>query len=197
MPVVRLHGLRSALVSDVVLHVAGILKSQFLAGDFVHDPLTVVVAETSAQLVVVHLGLVLAGSPQLGDLLRLEDAELVAVSRPLDHVLLVGQQEEFQQELPQLDGPSACWNCGCVCVCVCVCVHVCVCVCVRACVCVCECRNKDRETLSNQPTNQQMQLPATETPTGVSSRLVPIGFSSQLSQVWKKSFFFPRLRKTL
>lgn len=96
MSVVRLHRLRSALVSDVVLHVAGVLKSQFLAGDLVHDSLAVVVAEPAAQLVIVHLGLVLAGSPQLGDLLGLENAKFVAVAGPLDHVLLVWKQEEFE-----------------------------------------------------------------------------------------------------
>ena len=77
-----------------MVDVTGVLEGELLALHLVHDALVVVVAKAAAQLVVVHARLVLPGSPQLGNVLRKEDAELVAVARPVDHVLLVGREEQ-------------------------------------------------------------------------------------------------------
>ncbi len=96
--------------TNIILNIAGVLKSQLLSLDFIHDPLAVVIAKSPAKLVVVHTRLVLASAPELGDLLGLEDAELVPVARPVDHVLLVGGEEEVEKKLPELDGPTTSWD---------------------------------------------------------------------------------------
>lgn len=95
-----------------MLHVTRVLEGELLPGYLVHDALAVVVAQASAQLVVVHPGLVLACAPVPGNLLRLQDAEFVAVAGPLDHVLLVRGEQQVEQELPQLDGPTADGDCA-------------------------------------------------------------------------------------
>lgn len=81
---------------NVILYIAGVLEGELLPLNLVHDALAVVITETAAQLVVVHTRLVLPRTPQLGNLLRLEDAKLVAVARarPVNQVLLVGREEE-------------------------------------------------------------------------------------------------------
>lgn len=95
-----------------MLHVARVLEGELLPRHLVHDALAVVVAQATAELVVVHPRLVLARAPVPGNLLRLQDAELVAVAGPLDHVLLVRREEEVEQELPQLDGSTANGDCA-------------------------------------------------------------------------------------
>ena len=94
-----------------MLDVTGVLKSELLAGDLVHDSLAVVISQTPTKLVVVHARLVLAGTPQLGDVLGGEDAELITVACPLDHVLLVWGEEKIQEELPELNRSTTCWDC--------------------------------------------------------------------------------------
>ena len=64
----------------------------------------VVVAQGSAQLVVVHVGLVLAQPPELGHLLGLEQLELAVVGRPADEMLVALVEQQLQQELPECDG---------------------------------------------------------------------------------------------
>ena len=96
---------------QVVWNITRILERQFLPRNFVHNSLRVIVAQTTRQLVIVHAWLVLAGTPQLGYLLREQDAELVPVSGPVNEVVLVGRDEEIQQKLPQLDGSSSSRNC--------------------------------------------------------------------------------------
>src|SRR4029434_7636184 len=66
--------------------------------------LVVVVAQRAAELVVVHVGLVLAEPPQLGHLLRPEQLELAVVGGPADQVLVALVQQQLKQELPQGDG---------------------------------------------------------------------------------------------
>ena len=66
--------------------------------------LVVVVAQGSAQLVIVHVGLVLAQPPQLGHFLWLEQLELAVVGRPADEVLVALVEQKLQQELPECDG---------------------------------------------------------------------------------------------
>lgn len=73
-----------------LLNVTCVLERELLARHFVHNPLAVVIAEPTAQFIVIHSRLVLAGAPELGDLLREDDPELVASACPLYHVLLVG-----------------------------------------------------------------------------------------------------------
>jgi hypothetical protein len=73
----------------------------------VNDLLVVVVTQTSAQLLVVHLGLVLAHSPQSGHLVRVGQFELPPVTRPGDTVLAALVRQQLEQELPQLDRPAA------------------------------------------------------------------------------------------
>ena len=73
----------------------------------VDDVLVVVVPQAPGQLLVVHLGLVLAQAPSPRHLVRVAQLELPAVAGPRYELLarLVGQQ--LQQELPQLDRARA------------------------------------------------------------------------------------------
>ena len=89
---------------EQVLQVADEAVDVALAGRLVDDVFVVVVAETATEFLVVHLGLVLADAPTARHLVRVGEFELPAVAGPRDKVLatLVGQQ--FQKELPQLDG---------------------------------------------------------------------------------------------
>lgn len=70
--------------------------------------LVVVVAEAARQLLVVHLGLVLADAPASGHLVRVGQLELPTVAGPGDERLAGFVRQELQQELPQLDGARAC-----------------------------------------------------------------------------------------
>lgn len=64
----------------------------------------IVVAQGSAQLVIVHVGLVLAQPPELGHLLGLEQLELAIVGCPADEILVALVKKQLQQELPECDG---------------------------------------------------------------------------------------------
>lgn len=66
--------------------------------------LVVVVAQGSAQFVVVHVGLILAQPPEFGNLLRLEQLELAVVRRPADEMFVTLVQQQLQKELPKCDG---------------------------------------------------------------------------------------------
>ena len=128
-----------ALGVHVLLDITGVLECELLPRDLVHDAFGVVVAQPATQLVVVHLWLVLARPPELGYALWLLYLELVALASPGDELFLVWHEQQVQEELPELDGAPACWDCVCVCV-ICMCVYLCVCVlyvCVFICVCVC------------------------------------------------------------
>ena len=74
--------------------------------------LVVVVAQGAAQLVVVHVGLVLAQPPQLGHLLGAEQLELPVRRRPADELLVALVQKQLQEELPQGDGAVHAWRRG-------------------------------------------------------------------------------------
>lgn len=95
-------------VPEQVLEVADEPVDVPLARRLVYDVLVVVVAQAAAELLVVHLGLVLADAPASGNLVRVGELELPAVPCPRDEPLagLVGQQ--LEEELPQLDGTAAC-----------------------------------------------------------------------------------------
>lgn len=75
-----------------------------LIEDYRRAYLVIVVSECPAQFVIVHIGLVLAGSPQPGHLLSLQQFELPFVIGPADELLIVGIQQKLKQELPQGDG---------------------------------------------------------------------------------------------
>lgn len=72
--------------------------------------LVVIVSQGSAQLVVVHVCLVLAEAPQLGHFFRLEELELAVVGRPADEVLMFLVQQQVQEELPQRDCTLHTWR---------------------------------------------------------------------------------------
>jgi len=74
----------------------------------VDDVLVVVVAQAAAQLLVVHLGFVLARAPAPCDLVRVTEAELPLVAGPRDVVLTRRVEQKLQQKLPQLDWTAAC-----------------------------------------------------------------------------------------
>ena len=78
------------------------------SGGLLDDVLVVVVAQAAAQLLVVHLGFLLARAPAPSDLVRVAEPELPAVAGPRDDVLAGGVRQLLQQELPQLDRTAAC-----------------------------------------------------------------------------------------
>ena len=94
------HGLE---VTDKPVHVS-------LPGHLVDDVLVVVVAETPAQFLVVHLGLVLPRAPPAGHLLGVDQFELPLAAGPGDAVLAVAIRQQLEEKLPQLDGARACWG---------------------------------------------------------------------------------------
>lgn len=74
-----------------------------LAVHFGHDVLVVVVAQGSAQLVVVHVGFALAFAPAPCHLVWVRHLELSVGSFPGDAAGVGAVGQELQQELPQLD----------------------------------------------------------------------------------------------
>lgn len=90
-------------VAQKVLEVADETVDIPLSRRLVDDVLIVVVAQTAAQLLVVHLRFVLANAPSLGHLIRVGQFELPTVSRPGDEMLTRLVRQLFQEKLPQLD----------------------------------------------------------------------------------------------
>lgn len=88
------HGLQ---VTHKSVHVA-------FAWHFMNDVLVIVVPKASAQLLIIHLWLVFAGTPPTGHLFWINKLELPLSTSPSNAVLTVPVSEKFQQELPQLDG---------------------------------------------------------------------------------------------
>ena len=74
-------------VSDDRRHVADEAVDVSTSGRLVDDILVIVITQASAQLLVVHLGLVLSGAPAPGDLVRVTEAEFPVVAGPRDVVL--------------------------------------------------------------------------------------------------------------
>lgn len=69
-----------------------------------YNVLVVVIAETTAQLLVVHFRLVLTNSPTTGHLVRIRQLEFPAIAGPRDEALARFVRKEFQQKLPELNG---------------------------------------------------------------------------------------------
>ena len=78
---------------NVLLNIAGVLEGEFLPGHLIHDAFAVVVAKTATQFVIVHAWLVLACTPQVSYVLRSLDLKLVAVSCPMNE-MMIGRREE-------------------------------------------------------------------------------------------------------
>lgn len=66
--------------------------------------------EGSAELLVIHSGLVLALAPLLSDQLRLVEFELALLSHPGNAVSGVLVCQQLEQELPQLDLTVVAWE---------------------------------------------------------------------------------------
>lgn len=81
-----------------------------LAMDLGHDVLVIVVAEGTAELVVVHVRLALPFPPAPGHLVWVRHLELPIGPLPGDAVGVGAVRQELQEELPQLDLPTA-WVC--------------------------------------------------------------------------------------
>ena len=71
---------------------------------FVDDLLVVVVADGTAELVVVHAGFTFANAPQHGNCLRVEQLELPVAAHPGNDVTVLLVLQQLQQKLPQLNG---------------------------------------------------------------------------------------------
>lgn len=69
---------------------------------FGHYVLVVVVAERSAELVVVHVRLALALAPLASNLVRVDELELAVRALPVNDGCVARVGQEFEQELPQL-----------------------------------------------------------------------------------------------
>ena len=94
--------------AEKAVHVADEAVDVSLAGRLVDDVLVIVVTHAAAELLVVHLRFVLSLAPASSDLVRVCHAELPAVAGPRDYVPVGSVEQEFQQELPQLDRTAAC-----------------------------------------------------------------------------------------
>lgn len=68
----------------------GVVES--LPGDFDHEPFVVVVAKSSAQLLVGHQRSVFVLTPEARHLVRVEDSELPLAPRPGNYVALLSIQ---------------------------------------------------------------------------------------------------------
>lgn len=86
------------------LRVRDKLVHKLLTIHFFNDVLYIVVSQGSAELVVIHIRLVLANAPETRHLLGLQKLELAIVRRPADHVLILRLLKELKKELPQSDG---------------------------------------------------------------------------------------------
>lgn len=95
-------------VTDDGWHVADEAIDISTSGRFVDNVFVVVVAQTATQLLVVHLGLVLAHTPASRHLVGVAKTELPIAARPRDVVLARRVQQQLQQKLPQLDWTAAC-----------------------------------------------------------------------------------------
>ena len=96
----RLHGLGQPGEVELV--------SVSLAVHLGHDVLVIVVAQGSAQFVVVHVGLGLALPPAAGHLVRVHQLELAVGALPRDAARVGRVRQQLQQELPQLDLARPC-----------------------------------------------------------------------------------------
>lgn len=70
------------------------------SGSLVDYVLVVIVAKSPRQLLVVHLGLVLANPPSPGHLIGIGQFELPTVARPGDERLTRLVRQQFQEKLP-------------------------------------------------------------------------------------------------
>lgn len=59
--------------------------------------------ERSAELVIIHLGLALAGAPQSGHLFRVFDDEFAVIPLPGDDIVVLLLPQQLQDEVPELD----------------------------------------------------------------------------------------------
>jgi len=98
--------------SNEAFHLADEPVNVALARCLVDDILVVVISNTSTQLFVVHLGFVLPLAPSARHLVRIGHPEFPAVAGPRDDVAVGGAEEQFEQELPQLDRTVTCGNDG-------------------------------------------------------------------------------------
>ena len=73
-----------------------------------HDVLVVVVAQRTAQLVVVHVGFGLPLAPAARHLIRVHQLELAVRALPRDAARVGRVRQQLQQELPQLDLTRPC-----------------------------------------------------------------------------------------
>ena len=79
-----------------------------LAVDFGHDVLVVIVSQSSAKLVVVHVGFVFALTPLSGDFVGIHEFEFAVGAFPRDASGVLGVGQELEEELPQLNLSAAC-----------------------------------------------------------------------------------------
>lgn len=79
-----------------------------LAVDFGHDVLVVIVSQSSAKLVVVHVGFVFALAPLSGDFVGIHEFEFAVGAFPSDASGVLGVGQELEEELPQLNLSAAC-----------------------------------------------------------------------------------------
>lgn len=73
------------------------------AVDFGHDVFVIIVAQRTAQLVVVHVWLALPLTPAPGHFIRVRHLELAVGAFPGDATSIGTVRQELQEELPQLN----------------------------------------------------------------------------------------------
>lgn len=91
----RLGGLGEALEVELV----GVPFAVHL----LHDILVVIVPESSAELIIVHVGLALSFAPLSGHLVGIQQLEFAIATLPRDAARVGLIRQQFEKELPQLD----------------------------------------------------------------------------------------------
>lgn len=87
-------------VSQKALQVTDEAVDVALARRLMDDVLVIVVAQSSAKLLIVHLGFVFALAPPSGDLVRVGQLEFPAISGPANDVLAGLICQKLQEKLP-------------------------------------------------------------------------------------------------
>merc|ERR1719474_1296416 len=92
-------------VANKLFQVAHKLVDESLPVHLTSHITIVVVSQRSGQLLIIHIGFIFAGTPQLRYHLRIGQFELSVVAQPVDHLTVFLVREKLQQKLPQLDLP--------------------------------------------------------------------------------------------
>lgn len=100
-------GVRGDWLIELCESLEVVLVCVSFAVNLCHDVLVVVVSQSTAQLVVVHVRFVFSLAPSPSNLIRVSQLEFPVSSFPYDTVGVLGVLQQLQQKLPQLNLSTA------------------------------------------------------------------------------------------